>query len=37
MKLVIFTICKNEAETLEGLLERIPKKIKGVSTTLLSI
>jgi glycosyltransferase involved in cell wall biosynthesis len=31
MKLVIFTICKDEAETLGLLLDRIPKKIKGIS------
>lgn len=31
MKLVIFTICKDEADTLNELLTRMPKKIKGVS------
>lgn len=31
MKLVIFTICKDEAATLKELLNRIPKKIKGIS------
>lgn len=32
MKLVIFTICKDEAATLKELLNRIPKKIKGISS-----
>jgi glycosyltransferase involved in cell wall biosynthesis len=31
MKLVIFTICKDEAETIGDLLQRMPKKIPGVS------
>lgn len=31
MKLVIFTICKDEAKTLGELLERMPKKIDGIS------
>jgi len=31
MKLVIFTICKDEAETIGELLKRMPKKIVGVS------
>ena len=31
MKLVIFTICKDEAATLKELLDRIPKKINGIS------
>lgn len=30
MKLVIFSICKDEAETIAELLERMPKKIAGV-------
>ena len=30
MKLIIFSICKNEAETIAELLARIPKKIAGV-------
>lgn len=32
MKLVIFTICKDEAETIAELLRRIPKRIPGVET-----
>ncbi len=32
MKLVIFTICKDEAGTIAELLNRMPKKIHGVST-----
>lgn len=32
MKLVVFTICKNESKTLADLLDRIPKKIEGIST-----
>jgi glycosyltransferase involved in cell wall biosynthesis len=31
MKLVIFTICKDEAETIGELLDRMPTMIKGVS------
>jgi glycosyltransferase involved in cell wall biosynthesis len=31
MKLVIFTICKDEATTLGDLLDRIPARIKGIS------
>jgi len=31
MKLVIFSICKDEAATIGELLDRIPKKIKGIS------
>jgi glycosyltransferase involved in cell wall biosynthesis len=31
MKLVIFTICKDEAETIGELLQRMPRKITGVS------
>jgi glycosyltransferase involved in cell wall biosynthesis len=30
MKLVIFSICKDEAETIGELLKRMPKKIKGI-------
>lgn len=30
MKLVVFSICKDEAETISELVKRIPKKIKGV-------
>lgn len=30
MKLVIFSICKDEGETIGELLDRMPKKIKGV-------
>jgi glycosyltransferase involved in cell wall biosynthesis len=30
MKLVIFSICKDEAATIGELLERVPKKIKGI-------
>ncbi len=30
MKLVIFSICKNEAETIGELIKRMPKKIKGI-------
>ena len=32
MKLVVFSICKDEAETIGELLDRIPKKIKGVTS-----
>ena len=32
MKLVIFTICKDEAATIGQLLDRIPKKIPGITT-----
>lgn len=32
MKLVIFTICKDEAETIGELIDRFPKKIEGIST-----
>lgn len=32
MKLVIFTICKDEAETIGEILQRIPKKIHGISS-----
>lgn len=32
MKLVIFSICKDEAETIGQVLDGIPKKIKGVDT-----
>lgn len=32
MKLLIVSICKNEAATIEDLLVRMPKKIKGVSS-----
>lgn len=32
MKLVVFTICKNEAATIGELLDRIPKNIKNVDT-----
>jgi glycosyltransferase involved in cell wall biosynthesis len=31
MKLVIFTICKDEESTLKELLDRIPRKISGIS------
>lgn len=31
MKLVIFTICKDEDKTLGELLDRIPKKLEGIS------
>ncbi len=31
MKLVIFTICKDEESTIAELLSRMPKKIKGIS------
>lgn len=31
MKLVIFSICKDEAETIGELLKRMPKKIEGIS------
>lgn len=31
MKLVIFTICKDEEKTIGELLKRMPKKIKGIS------
>ena len=31
VKLVIFSICKDEAETIGELLDRMPRKIKGVS------
>lgn len=31
MKLVIFSICKNEAETIGTVLDAIPKKIAGIS------
>lgn len=30
MKLVIFSICKDEAETIGELIKRMPKKIKGI-------
>jgi glycosyltransferase involved in cell wall biosynthesis len=30
MKLVVFSICKDEARTIGELLDRIPKKIKGI-------
>lgn len=30
MKLVVFTICKNEAKTIGKVLDRIPKKIDGI-------
>ncbi len=30
MKLVVFSICKDEAETIGELLDRIPQKIKGI-------
>jgi glycosyltransferase involved in cell wall biosynthesis len=32
MKLVVFSICKDEAETIGKVLDRIPKKIKGIKT-----
>jgi glycosyltransferase involved in cell wall biosynthesis len=32
MKLIIFTICKDEAATIKELLSRMPKKIKGIDT-----
>lgn len=32
MKLSVFTICHNEAATIAELIDRIPKKIKGVDT-----
>lgn len=32
MKLAIVSICKNEEKTIEELIRRMPKKIKGVST-----
>lgn len=32
MKLAIVSICKNEAKTIEELIGRIPKKIKGISS-----
>jgi len=32
MKLVIFSICKDEAETIGELLKRMPKKIAGINT-----
>lgn len=31
MKLVIFSVCKDEAATIEELLRRMPQKIKGIS------
>ena len=31
MKLAVVSICKNEAKTIQELIRRIPKKIKGVS------
>jgi glycosyltransferase involved in cell wall biosynthesis len=31
MKLVVFSICKDEAATIGELLDRIPKKIKGIN------
>ncbi len=31
MKLIVFSICKDEAETIGELLDRVPKKISGVS------
>ena len=30
MKLVIFSICKDEAKTINELIRRMPKKIKGI-------
>jgi len=32
MKLAVVSICKNEAKTIEELIKRIPKKIKGVKS-----
>lgn len=32
MKLAVVSICKNEAKTIEDLISRIPKKIKGVDS-----
>ena len=32
MRLVIFTICKDEAETIDELLSRLPKKVNGVNS-----
>ena len=32
MKLAIVSICKNEAKTIQELIKRMPKKIKGVKT-----
>lgn len=32
MKLAIVSICKNEAKTIEELIRRMPKKIKGISS-----
>jgi glycosyltransferase involved in cell wall biosynthesis len=31
MKLAVVSICRNEAKTIEELIERIPKRIKGIS------
>ncbi|QQS18095.1 glycosyltransferase [Candidatus Saccharibacteria bacterium] len=31
MKLVVVSICKNEAETIAELVKRIPKKYDGIS------
>lgn len=30
MKLIVFSVCKDEAETIGTLVDRIPKKIKGI-------
>lgn len=32
MKLLVFSICKDEAATIGELLDRIPKKLKGINT-----
>ncbi|MCA9331814.1 glycosyltransferase family 2 protein [Candidatus Saccharibacteria bacterium] len=32
VKLIVFSICKDEAETIAEVLNRIPKKIKGIDT-----
>lgn len=32
MKLAVVSICKNEAETIQELIRRVPKKIKGVKS-----
>lgn len=37
MKLVIVSICKNEAATIEELIRRIPKKYKGISEVQICI